>query len=80
MYNTRYFCFLFYVVFLPRTAWIDKKKKKKKANSLELVSDSYPVVAKVVFATKDLQVTTVGHKLLDELVQFLGLLTLSTAF
>lgn len=48
--------------------------------NLELVSDSHPVVAKVVFATKDLQVAAMGHKLLDQLVQLLGLLTLSTAF
>ena len=44
---------------------------------LKLVSDGDPVIPKVVLASKNLKVPSIGYQLLNHLVQLLRLLTLS---
>lgn len=48
------------------------------SKSLKLVSDGDPVIPKIVLASKDLEVPAIGYQLLNHLVQFFWLLTLST--
>lgn len=44
---------------------------------LKLVSDGDPVIPKIVLASKDLKVSSIGYQLLNHLVQLFRLLTLS---
>jgi len=46
----------------------------------QFISNSDPIVAKIVLTAKDLQVPSIGDEFLNELIQLLGLLTLSSTF